>query len=88
MIDIDPDQLPSPREVSRWEGERVAGTLRHVPDHPGYNAGFRQLLHVGYKVAAEMGESFISMLRLHREVVEEQVTTNIYDRHLRRLFEI
>ncbi|MEN8229174.1 MAG: tagaturonate epimerase family protein [Bacteroidota bacterium] len=86
VIDIDPTTLPSPSEVDQWDGERFANTLRHIPGHPEYHAGFRQLIHVGYKVAAEMGNEFLSMLRQHSEVVGEQVMTNIYDRHIRRLF--
>jgi len=88
VIDIDPGSLPHPDEVNRWDEEKFAGTLRHIPDHPDYHPGFRQLIHVGYKVAAEMGEDFLDMVRRHREVVGKQVTENIYDRHLKRLFDL
>ena len=86
VIDIDPATLPTPAEVNQWDGEKFANTLRHIPGHPEYHAGFRQLIHVGYKVAAEMGNDFLSMLRQNSGVVGEQVMTNIYDRHIRRLF--
>jgi len=86
VIDIDPATLPLPPEVDRWDGEKFAATLRHVPGHPDYHAGFRQLLHVGYKVAAEMGEDFLSLVRQHKDIVAEQVKTNLYDRHIKRLF--
>ncbi len=88
VIDIDPEKLPSPEQVNTWDGDKFANTLRNIPGHPDYDPGFRQLIHVGYKVAAEMGDDFLSMLRQHSEVVGEQVTTNIYDRHIRRLFNI
>ena len=88
VIDIDPATLPTPAEVNQWDGEKFANTLRHIPGHPEYHAGFRQLIHVGYKVAAEMGNDFLSMLRQNSGVVGEQVMTNIYDRHIRRLFGI
>jgi len=88
VIDIDPSALPLPVKVNQWDGEKFANTLRHIPGHPEYDAGFRQLIHVGYKVAAEMGNDFLSMLRQHSGTVGEQVTTNIYDRHIRRLFGI
>lgn len=88
VIDIDPASLPTPEDVNQWEGERFANTLRHIPGHPDYHQGFRQLIHVGYKVAAEMGDAFLAMLSQHSDVVGEQVMTNIYDRHIRRLFEI
>ena len=88
VIDIDPSTLPVPSEVLEWEGERFASALRHVPGHPGYHPGFRQLIHVGYKVAAELGDDFLAMVRRNREVVGEQVMTNIYERHIARLFNL
>jgi hypothetical protein len=88
VIDIDPATLPEPAAVRQWNGEKFASTLRHVPDHPDYHPGFRQLVHVGYKVAAEMGEDFLSMVRKHSVTVGEQVKTNLYDRHIRLLFGI
>jgi hypothetical protein len=88
VIDIDPATLPTPAEMTHWDGELFANTLRHIPGHPDYHSGFRQLIHVGYKVAAEMGNDFLSLLRQHADVVGEQVTANIYDRHLCRLFGI
>ena len=56
VIDIDPETLPLPSEVDLWNGEKYANTLRNIPGHPDYHSGFRQLIHVGYKVAAEMGD--------------------------------
>jgi hypothetical protein len=46
------------------------------------------LIHVGYKVAAEMGDAFLEMVKTNSDVVGEQVTTNIYERHLCRLFNL
>ena len=86
VIDIDPSSLPSPGEVNAWDAEKFANTLRHVPSHPDYHPGFRQLIHVGYKVAAELGTEYLDMIGKNREVVAEQVTTNIFERHIKRLF--
>lgn len=86
VIDIDPDTLPKPTEVDLWDGEKFASTLRHIPGNPNYHAGFRQLVHVGYKVAAEMGDSYLAMVRENSQVVGEQVKTNIYERHIQRMF--
>lgn len=86
VIDIDPATLPKPAEVDLWEGERFASTLRHIPGNQYYHSGFRQLVHVGYKVAAEMGDTYLAMVRKNSQVVGEQVMTNIYDRHIQRLF--
>jgi len=86
VIDIDPSSLPGPDKVDQWDSEKYAGTLRHIPGHPDYHPGFRQLIHVGYKVAAELGEHYLALVRKHQGVIAEQVTTNIYQRHIERLF--
>lgn len=88
VIDIDPVTLPLPAEVEHWSGQKFADTLRNIPGHPDYHPGFRQLIHVGYKVAAEMGDEYLEMIRKNSEIVGEQVMVNIYDRHLCRLFDL
>ncbi len=86
VIDIDTGLLPVSDEVRGWDGARFAATLRHDSSCPQYNPSFRQLLHVGYKVAAEMGPRFRSALQQYEAIIAEQVTANLYDRHLRPLF--
>jgi len=88
VIDIDPSTLPTPKQVNQWDGEKFANTLRNIPGHPDYDPGFRQLIHVGYKVAAESGDSYLEMVNKHRKIVGEQVTTNIFERHIKRLFNL
>lgn len=88
VIDINDDQLPSPEEVAGWTGEKFANTLRHIPGHTDYNSNFRQLIHVGYKVAAEMGEKYTDLLKSNAEIVGSCVEENIYERHLKRLFDL
>ncbi|MGC9342685.1 MAG: tagaturonate epimerase family protein, partial [Bacteroidales bacterium] len=88
VIDIDDSKLPSGDEVDSWDGEQFARTLRHIPDHPDYNPSFRQLIHVGYKIAAEYANVYISMIRRNEEIVAKQVSENIYERHLKRLFNL
>jgi len=88
VIDIDDSKLPSVEEVSGWTSEKFANTLRHIPGHPDYNSNLRQLIHVGYKVAAEMGETYKNLLKKHSAVVGRCVEENIYDRHLKRLFDL
>jgi len=88
VIDIDDSRLPSVVEVAGWTSEKFANTLRHIPGHPDYNPNFRQLIHVGYKVASEMGTSYTDLLKKHAEVVGQCVEENIYERHLKRLFNL
>jgi hypothetical protein len=86
VIDIEDSLLPSAEEVQGWSSEKYANTLRHIPGHPDYNNNFRQLIHVGYKVASEMGEKYTSLLKQHKDIIGQCVEENIYDRHLKRLF--
>ncbi|MFA6751766.1 MAG: hypothetical protein WCR81_06230, partial [Fermentimonas sp.] len=74
--------------VNSWSSDKYADTLRHIPEHPDYNSNFRQLIHVAYKVAAEMGNEYTDMLVKFDNVVGSCVEENIYDRHLKRLFSI
>ncbi|MHC4575256.1 MAG: tagaturonate epimerase family protein [Planctomycetota bacterium] len=83
VIDIDKGRLPSPEAVEKWSGEQYAGALRHDQSCASYNPNFRQLLHVGYKVAAEMGEEFLSALEKYEETIAQNVSENIYERHIR-----
>ncbi|AOW19482.1 tagaturonate epimerase family protein [Urechidicola croceus] len=86
VIDIDIEKLPSINEVEKWSGEKFANTLRHIPDNPDYNPNFRQLIHVGYKIAVEHSEEFNLYLTKYADIIGQQVYENIYDRHLYKLF--
>ncbi|SDH64417.1 tagaturonate epimerase family protein [Propionivibrio dicarboxylicus] len=88
VIDIDHAALPTPDVVADWSGEAFAAALQHEPGNPLFNPGARQLIHVGYKVAAEMGPRYLAALERHRDVIARCVTGNLYDRHLRRLFAV
>lgn len=88
VIDIDGSKLPSIEEVRGWSSEKFANTLRHIPGHPDYNLNFRQLIHVAYKVAADMGDDYYNLLKKHATVIGQCVEENIYDRHLKRLFNL
>jgi hypothetical protein len=86
VIDIRPEMLPSPDEVDTWDTLKFAATLRHVPGDPDYNPSFRQLIHVGYKVAAELGQGYTDQLKENEQVISTCVWENIYRRHIVRLF--
>jgi hypothetical protein len=86
VIDIDKAKLPTPEQVGGWDGERYAAALRHDQNNPTYDPHFRQLLHVGFKVAAQMGKRYTDALERYEETVAKNVTENMYERHLRRVF--
>jgi len=86
VIDIDPARLPSADEVRGWTAEQYAGTLRHDQRNPLFNPHVRQLLHVGYKIAAGMGKRYTDMLGACEESISRNVTTNLFDRHIAPLF--
>jgi hypothetical protein len=88
VIEIDNSQLPTIEEVNAWSNEKFANTLRHIPGHADYNPNFRQLIHVAYKVASEMGDTYTGMLEKYADIIGNCVEENIYERHLKRLFNL
>jgi hypothetical protein len=88
VIDIDKSKLPSASNVEVWSSEKYANTLRHIPGHQDYNPNFRQLIHVGYKMAVEHMEEYYSCLKKYTDIIGKQVFENLYDRHLCRLFDL
>lgn len=86
IIRIDRSKLPPAAEVEAWNGSTFAATLRHDQSCEKYNPHFRQLLHIGFKIAAEMGDRFLSALTDNREIISQQVRSNLFERHIRRLF--
>ena len=86
VIDIDTAELPTAEEVDAWDGQSYASALRHDPTCEKYNPSLRQLLHVGYKIAAEMGPRFLDALISFEDVVARNVSENIFERHIRPVF--
>jgi len=86
VIDINVKNLPTPEEVRRWSSAEYVAALRHDPKSPHFNPHIRQLLHVGYKVAAKMGDRYLKLLEQCESSVAKNVTTNLYERHLKPLF--
>lgn len=86
VIDINRRCLPAVSEVRGWDGEHFAATLRHDERCPHYNPHFRQLLHVGYKIAAEMGPRYLKALEQFEPVIAKNVTENLWQRHIRPVF--
>ena len=86
VISIDRQRLPSSAEAASWSSEEFVRALRHDESCRSYNPHLRQLLHVGFTVAAEMRTRFTEMLLEYRDAIEENVTQNLYERHIRPLF--
>jgi tagaturonate epimerase len=86
VIDIDTAKLPSAQKVSAWSSDQFVAALRHDPRNPAFNSSLRQLIHVGYKIAAQMGDRYLKMLEACEQSVAKNVTENLYERHLKPLF--
>lgn len=85
VVSIDRARLPSPTVVAGWDGARFAAALRHDPRCPQFDRDFRQLLHIAFRIAAELGPRFREALVRHREPIARNVTHNLLERHLRPL---
>ncbi|MDT0677857.1 tagaturonate epimerase family protein [Autumnicola musiva] len=83
VLSIDKDELPSAEDFS--DGKQFANALRHDQKSDAYNSNFRQLLHCAYKLAAEK-DNFQQLLDNRRAKIEENVTHNLYNRHLKNIF--
>jgi len=86
VIDIDRKILPGPQEIAQWDGEQFASALRHNQSCEYYNPSLRQLLHVAYKVAAEMGKRYLDALDKYEDIIAQNVTENLYERHIKPIF--
>ena len=85
VIDIKRDQLPTPAVVNGWTSQQFVAALRHNPKCKEFNSSFRQLLHVGFKIAARKGDRYLNALKQHEAVIAKNVTENLYERHMKPL---
>jgi hypothetical protein len=86
VIDIDAAKLPSPSQVQGWTSGQYTSALRHSLGVAAYNSSLRQLLHVGFKVAAKMGSRYLDLLEANETVIARNVTENLYNRHIAPVF--
>jgi tagaturonate epimerase len=86
VIDIDPAKLPAPSQIAKWSSEQYAGALRHDQKSAAFNPSFRQLLHVGYKVAAKLGKRYLDLVEASEKEISRNVTTNLFERHVKPVF--
>jgi hypothetical protein len=86
VIDIDRARLPADAVVNGWSSSQYVAALRHDQGNPAFNPHLRQLLHVGFKVAAKMGPRYLAQLEACQATISRNVTTNLFERHIRPLF--
>jgi hypothetical protein len=86
VIDINPARLPAPQDVAGWTASRFVEAVAHDPRAAGFHADMRQLMHVGYRVAAEAGDEFLGALDRYRETIASRVQANLLERHIKPLF--
>jgi hypothetical protein len=86
VINIDRDKMPVPETVADWDSKKFANTVRHNQRCRDYNNNVRQLLHVGYKIAAEMGRDYLNALEKYEDIIAGCVSENIFKRHIKPLF--
>lgn len=86
VIDIDEGKLPSVEEVMKWSSKDFTDALRHDRKCPRFNINFRQLLHVSFKVAAELGTRYTLVLEKFEPIIARNVTENLYERHIKPVF--
>ncbi|HBK58606.1 MAG TPA: hypothetical protein DDZ37_04550 [Spirochaetaceae bacterium] len=85
VVEIDKARLPRPEEVAAWDSATFVQALRHEPGSSTMQPDMRQLMHVGFKIVAEMGREFSDTVLQHRGSVARNVQRNLYERHLRPL---
>jgi hypothetical protein len=86
VIDIDESKLPTVAVVNGWTSQQYTSALRHDQKNPAYNPSFRQLLHVGFKIAAKMGPRYLDALEANEATVAKNVTANLWERHIKPVF--
>ena len=86
VLNIRRNQLPDANKVNSWNSEQFVMALTHDKKCKTYNPDLRQLIHVGYKIAVEIGDEFSSALDEYRKIIAEQVRYNILERHLKPIF--
>ncbi len=86
VIDIDRAKLPAAAAVDGWTSEQFVRALRHNPADGQFNPHLRQLLHVGFKIAAKIGPRYLKQLEACEPSIARNVTENLLERHIRPLF--
>lgn len=86
VIDIDRAKLPTADVVAKWTSAQYVNALQHEQACKEFNPHLRQLLHVGFKIAAKKGQRYLDLIRANQAVVAKKVTGNLFDRHIKAIF--
>jgi tagaturonate epimerase len=86
VIDIDRAKLPTAAAVAQWTSAQYVNALQHEQACKEFNPHLRQLLHVGFKIAAKKGARYLDLIRANRAIVAKKVTGNLFDRHIKAIF--
>jgi hypothetical protein len=86
VVEIEQQKLPSPATVAQWSSSEFIGALKHDQGSLTLDRNFRQLIHIAFRVAAEIGDEFRQSLITARTSIEHNVTYNLYSRHIEPLF--
>ncbi len=86
VIDIDRSRLPAAGVVAGWSGAQLAAAVRHDQRCREFNPHIRQLLHVGYKLAAHRAERYLRLVQQNSRLINQGVTDNLFVRHVQPIF--
>jgi len=86
VIEINKHNLPFPEIIKNWTSQDYFRAIHHDRSCKDYNPDFRQLIHIGYKIAAEMESRYIDALKKCQNIIAPNVTKNIFERHIKALF--
>jgi hypothetical protein len=86
VIDIHVSKLPAAATVAKWSAGQYAAALRHDPKCKDFDPNVRQLLHVGYKIAAKKGKRYLDLVRSCESTIARNVTGNLFERHFKPVF--
>jgi hypothetical protein len=86
VVEIEQSKLPKPSAVTQWSSDQFVGALKHDQGSKTLDRNFRQLVHIAFRVASEMGDEYRNALISARASIEQNVTYNLYTRHIEPLF--
>ena len=79
--------LPACARAAADEAVKALGwTLRHDHTCPDYSSSLRQLFHVGFKVAAKMGNRHLDLFSVTETTIAKNVTEYLFAHYIKPVF--